>query len=153
MGLDVKRHSDWQTTLDSFLRSHANTPFQWGENDCSLFAANAVQCMSSVDIADDFRGKYADEASAFALIKSVTGGAWVADAIVHCAQKHGLNEWTGPDGKPLPLMAKRGDLCAVSNDTNVIAGIVDLSGRYVACMSESGVVRLRLSNVVRAWRV
>lgn len=151
----IKRSSTWLThELDAFLRDHMAKPFVWGSNDCCLFAANAIQAMTGEDIADDFRDKYDSQASAFALIKSVTGGDSVIDAIAHCATKHRLTEWLSADGKPLPLMARRGDLVAVRNaDDEIIAGIVDLSGRYVACMGDRGIVRLPISNIIRAWHV
>ena len=133
--------------LDVFLRENANAKFVWGTLDCSLFAANAIQAMTGVDIADDFRGKYADEASAFALIKTVTGGTTVADAAAHCASKHGLTEWK------YPLQAQRGDLVVVQNGTNLIAGVVDLSGKYVASIGETGILRVSIRNIKRAWQV
>lgn len=150
----LKRSTTWLTReLDTYLRETASKPFAWGSNDCCLFAANGIESMTGVDIADDFRGKYTDQASAFALIKTVTGGATVADAAAYCATKHGLVEWVTAAGKPLPLMAKRGDLVVVANAGSLIAGIVDLSGRYVAAMSETGIVRLPLSAIQRAWNV
>jgi hypothetical protein len=150
----LKRSQTWLTReLDTYLRESQTKPFAWGSNDCCLFAANGIQAMTGVDIADDFRGKYTDQAAAFALIKAVTGGTTVADAAAHCAVKHGLVEWVGKTGKPLPLMAKRGDLVVVTNAGQLIAGIVDLSGRYVAAMSETGIVRLSLSAIQRAWNV
>jgi hypothetical protein len=82
----------------------------------------------------------------------VTGGITVADAIAYCATKHGIREWLKADGSPCPLMAKRGDLCAVNNDGTIIAGIVELSGRYVACLGD-GVIRLPLSAIQRAWHI
>lgn len=150
----LQRTTHWLTReLDTFLREHEDAPFAWGANDCSLFAANAIQAMTGVDIADDFRGLYADEASAFELINAVTGGSTVADAAAHCAGKHGLVEWADADGKPLPLMARRGDLCVVDNAGRSIAGVVDLSGKYVACMGEQGITRLALRKIQRAWHV
>ena len=151
----MRRSPFWLTQeLDAFLRDHANAPFAWGINDCSLFAANAIQAITGVDIADDFRGKYSDEGSAFALIKEVTGGTTVADAAAYCASKHGLVEWVDTaDGKPLPLMAKRGDLCVADNAGRLIAGVVDLSGKFVACMGERGIIRLSLRKIQRAWHV
>lgn len=150
----LKRSQDWLTReLDTYLREHAKDKFQWGVQDCSLFAANCIEATTGVDIASDFRGKYHDETSAFALIKSITGGTTVADAAAYCATKHGLVEWVGKDGKPTPLLAMRGDLVVVSNAGRLIAGIVDLSGRYVAAMSETGVVRLSIMSIVRAWHV
>jgi hypothetical protein len=150
----LKRTQHWLTReLDTYLRESLHKPFVWGQNDCCLWAAGAILAFTGVDIADDFRGKYTDEASAFALIKTVTGGTTVADAAAHCAQKHGLAEWTDKTGKPLPLMAKRGDLVVVSNAGNVIAGVVDQSGRYVAALSEQGIIRLSIRAIQRAWHV
>src|SRR5579875_1052465 len=114
--MSLKRTQHWVTReLDAYLRDTASKPFAWGSNDCCLFAANAIEAMTGVDIADDFRGKYTDEASAFALIKLVTGGSTVADAAAYCANKHGLKEWLNKDGKPTPLRALRGDLVVVDN--------------------------------------
>ena len=123
-------------------------PFAWGKQDCCLFAADGVQAITGVDIAQDFRGNYTDQTSAFALIKSITGGTTVADAAAYCATKYGMQEWKAP------LCARRGDLVAVkNNDGQIIAGIVSLNGRDVLCMSETGVINLSIRQVVRAWKV
>lgn len=151
--MTIKRSNTWLTKeLPNYLLAHHSTPFVWGENDCCLFAANAIQAYTGVDIADDFRGKYDSQESAFATIKTITGGSTVTDALAYVAAKHGLTEWTRSDGSPLPLMAKRGDLVAVNNGGNIIAGVVDTSGRYVAAMGD-GIVSLPLSSIARAWHV
>src|ERR1700743_3011421 len=89
-------------------------PFAWGKQDCCLFAADGVQAITGVDIAEDFRGKYTDQASAFALIESITGGTTVVDGAAFCATKFGMQEWKAP------LCARRGDLVAVKNDDGQI---------------------------------
>lgn len=123
------------------------SPFKWGQNDCALFAADAIQAITGVDIADDFRGTYKSEKSAMKAIASVAGGSTLADAAAYCASKHGLEE------HQYPLMAKRGDLVIVRNkDEKEIAGIVGLNGRPIA-PGESGLVRFRITDVVRAWRL
>lgn len=142
------RSRTWSTReLHEYLTNHANTPFAWGTFDCCLFAADAVQAMTGVDIASDFRGEYSDSASAFALIHSVTGSTTVADAAAYCAAKHGLTEWKHP------LMAQRGDLVVFESGDNLIAGIVHLSGRYVVSVSESGLVKAPITAVQRAWHI
>lgn len=143
-----RRSLFWDTReLAHFLRGRATAPFAWGTNDCCMFPADAIKSFAGIDLAADFRGKYHDEASAMALIKSVTGGSTVADAAAWCAKQHGLVEWTHP------LMAKRGDLAVISNGGNLIAGIVHLDGRHVVTVAESGLVVLRILNVQRAWAV
>ena len=152
--MTITRTPHWLTReLDTFMREHSNDAFEWAVQDCCLFAANAIEAMTGVDIASDFRGRYTDEASAFALIKELTGGDTVADAAAYCAAKHGLVEWADKEGKPTPLRAMRGDLVVVSNAGRLIAGVVDLSGRYVAAMSDKGIVRLSITNIQRAWHV
>src|SRR6185437_11886108 len=95
--MPLTRTKHWATReLHRFLLSRAQVPFAWGVNDCCLFPADAIHAMTGVDIAAGFRGKYHDQAGAFALIRSVTGGSTVADAAAWCAQKHGLRERIHP---------------------------------------------------------
>jgi len=144
----IKRSPTWLTQeLATFLQQNANAQFVWGTLDCSLFAADAIKAMTGIDVADDFRGKYTDKTSAFALIKSVTGGTTVGDAAAYCATKHGLTPWK------YPLQAQRGDLVTVENNGELIAGIVDLSGKRVACLSETGIVRFSIMGIKQAWHV
>ena len=144
----MTRLSQWDTVLlPAFLVSRKGQPFVWAKNDCSLFAADAVASITGVDIADDFRGRYTDQASAFALIKSVTGGLTVADAAAHCAAKYGLTEYK------YPRQAKRGDLAVVMNADRLIAGVVHTDGRHIAGVGEDGLIYLPISEVQRAWKV
>ena len=144
----LKRHEHWDTRhYDAHLRQHAKTPSEWGKNDCCLAAANAIQSFTGVDLAQDFRGRYQDERGAFELIAAITGGQSVADALVWCAKKYGLQE------HKFPLMAKRRDLVLVDNGRTQIAGTVHLNGRHVVCMSAKQFVRLPISKVVRSWGV
>ena len=146
----LTRTEHWATReLQQFLLARAKTPFAWGSNDCCLFPADAIEAFTGIDIADDFRNKYATEADAWALIKTVTGGATVADAAAWCANKHGLVEW------PQPLFAQRGDLVVIENAGNLIAGIVHLTGRHVVTMAETGIVKFPITRslIKKAWRV
>ncbi|MGC1781755.1 MAG: hypothetical protein WA708_04490 [Acidobacteriaceae bacterium] len=146
--MPLKRTEHWATReYHKFLLARAKTPFAWGTNDCCLFPADAIEAFTGVDLASDFRGKYHDEASAFALIKSVANGTTVADAAAYCAAKHGLAE------RKYPLMAQRGDLVTIENAGSLIAGIVHLNGRHVVSVGASGLLRMPITNVKRAWAV
>ncbi len=144
----LKRQKYWATRgYHQFLLERAHAKFAWGQHDCALFAADGVLAMTGVDIAADFRGKYSDEAGAMALIKSLTGGATVADAAAWCAAKHGLAEL-----KPAK-MAQRGDLVVFEAPSgSLVAGLVHLSGQMVAT-GEDGLYRFPISKVLRSWRV
>lgn len=144
----LTRVPQWDTkAFHDYLVNTANSEFKWGEIDCCLFPANCVQVITGTDIASDFRSKYTDETSAFALIKSVTGGATVADAAAYCAKKHGLIEYQHP------LMAKRGDLVVISNNNTLLCAIVHLNGRHVVTVGEKGLLRFPITDVKRAWAV
>ena len=146
--MPLTRFPNWDLKgLGPYLYAHASDPFVWGRQDCCLFAANAIQSFTGVDLADAFRDRYTDEASAFELVKRLTGGETVADAAEYCAGKHGLTEWK------FPLQAQRGDLVVVENAGRTIAGVVDLSGRFARSMADSGPIQLPLTAVKRAWKV
>lgn len=146
--MPLTRQQHWATRgFHNFLLDRATTPFQWGENDCCMFAADAVKAITGQDIAGDFRGKYTDQASAFHAISTITGGRTVADATAYCAAKAGLTELLQP------LMAQRGDLVLMQNGQELIAGIVHLNGRHVVSVGESGLIRQPITSVKRAWRV
>jgi len=152
MSLQRKLHWDTRAFHD-FLLAGATAPFAWGTNDCCLFSANGIQAMTGTDIADDFRGKYSGEISAFRLIRTVTGAGAdpataVADAAAWCAAKYGLVEWEHP------LLAQRGDLVVIENGARLIAGLVHLNGRDVVSVAASGgIVRLPATAIRRAWHV
>jgi hypothetical protein len=112
-----------------------------------MFAADAIKEITGIDVADDFRNKYHDEKSAYALIKKVTGGSTVEDAAAYCAQKHGLQELKSP------LFAQRGDLVVLKDGDNIIAGVVHLNGRHVAVAAEQGMKVKDVREILRAWRV
>ena len=147
--MPLTRTPHWATReLHQFLLDRAPLPFAWGTNDCSLFAADAIQSFTGVDLAADFRGKYTDEASAMALVKKVTGTGTIESAAAYCAQKQSLSEYQHP------LMAKRGDLALVQNgDTGVISGIVHLNGRHVVTVGQRGLLRISILHIKRAWAI
>jgi uncharacterized protein DUF6950 len=146
--MPLTRTAHWDTReLHDFLLARAQEPFVWGKNDCSLFAADAIQSFTGVDLAADFRGKYTDEASAMALVQKVTGTATIEAAAAYCAQKQSLVEY------PHPLLAKRGDLVLVEESGRLISAIVHLSGRHAVTAGADGLKRLLITSVKRAWAV
>jgi len=60
----MKRTNDWQEILGAWVEKAQRTPFQWGQFDCALMAADAVQSMTGRDPAETFRGRYDDADSA-----------------------------------------------------------------------------------------
>lgn len=126
--------------IKAFIQAHKNKPFVWGENDCCLFAANAVLAVTSVDLAPEFRGKYRTELGAARALK-----------------KHGytsiemlLNAKLGQ--AIAPLSAKNGDVALVKNhQEQLAAGVIFRSSIY--CVSPMGLSQLPLASIINVWRV
>ena len=55
----MMRRPDWRDRLVSYLHSARQRPFEFGQHDCSLFAADCVAAMTGNDMAADWRGRYA----------------------------------------------------------------------------------------------
>lgn len=154
----LTRVEHWATrALHNFFLSRAHEPFAWGTTDCALFVADGIEAMTGVDIAQDFRGRYATEEEAFALIKTVTGGKTAADAAAWCAAKFEIPELA------FPLYAGRGDMVALMDAGRMITGLVALNGRDIIVQGELGLKRIAMVEVrgeeeiicaiARAWRV
>lgn len=60
------RFPDWRTRLQAYYAAAQSRSFAYGEWDCVLHAAEAVQVMTGVDLAEGMRGTYttAEEAQA-----------------------------------------------------------------------------------------
>lgn len=148
----LERRPYWATReLERFLILRAHALFKWGSNDCALFVADAVEAMTGVDIAADFRG-YTDEPGAWQAIRAVTGAApgatvTVEQAAEYCAQKYGLEELE------FPLKAQRGDIVSLEDAGRVILALVHLNGRDVVTAGELEAKRFPITKIRRAWHV
>ena len=63
------RLHDWPERLSAAIAAAAGTPFDYGQHDCCLFAADCVLAVTGVDLAADWRGRYGTEASGLKLAK------------------------------------------------------------------------------------
>ena len=68
------RVSNWEALANDYLASKANEAFEWGVNDCALFAADLVLLITERDIAADYRGNYDDQISAAAALREYGEG-------------------------------------------------------------------------------
>lgn len=144
----MTRLAQWDTVLlPEFIERNRHRPFAWGSWDCSLFAAEAIQAVTGVDVGAEFRGKYKTERSAMRTVKKVTGGSSVEDAAAYVAGKNGMTEIAHPRA------AGRGDLVVADNAGRTVAGIVAQHGRAVTSVGETGIVEIPLHTIKRAWRV
>lgn len=131
----MQRRPDWQSRLCEFVRANETRPFVWGEWDCALWTAAAIEAITGTDIAVDIRGKYSTEDEAHAIFASFT------DTAAQIAAQFGMKEVS-------PMHAQRGDLIA----TSVCLGLVGLDSQ-VLVLGDSGLTKVEYRHIQRAWRV
>jgi hypothetical protein len=135
---EMTRFGNWPSRLFDFVAERWEAPFVWGENDCVLFAADAVLAITGGDLAAQHRGTYDSALGAARLLKELGG-------IESLPVAAGLEEVP-------PLMAQRGDVVLVDQEERgpTLAVVV---GEFVAGPGPNGVAYLPASSAVRAWRV
>lgn len=132
------RLSDWEARLSEYIASHVSSTFEWGETDCALFVAGAIEAITGEDPATEFRGRYTTEmGAARALIKY---GAGTLEATMDA--KFGQIE--------VPF-AQRGDIVMHEGATGVVIGAEALFiGRGGG---QEGLVRIPRADWQKAWRI
>lgn len=101
------RLHDWQVRYDEVVAKCRNTPFQWGQHDCCLWAATVVEAITGTDPAAAYRGTYDTAAGAMKVIKELGGIAEIP------------TPWLG---EPIaPQFANVGDIILVYQDRESLA--------------------------------
>ncbi len=127
--------------LADFLSAAAARGFAWGTHDCMMLAADWARVLTRRDPAAGWRGSYADEAGAAAIVEHAGG------AILHMQRTLGPCGW-----RPIASRHMRaGDIVlAVPPRHPETAGIATEGGR-VAFVSRRGLV-IWPARIVAAWR-
>jgi hypothetical protein len=121
----MTRIEKWDFALRKFLHERKSLPFVWGQNDCALFAADAVLALTGFDPAAQWRG-YQSEEEAKALIRAVGS----MEAL-----------FTQGMGKPPHQnwrMAARGDVALINLKGTLSGAVVDTTGRFLMAVQLSG---------------
>lgn len=144
----MRRLEDWPERLAAFVEERRAKPFRWGQNDCALFAADAVAAVTGVDLAERWRGRYSDEVTALQmglqgasahLATGDVGGA-LRDMASLCL-----------DGEVAPALARRGDVLLVQHERGESLAVC--IGMHAAAPGRRGVVFLPRSAWLACWRV
>ena len=132
------RLEGWELRLARYINDHMYMPFQWGQNDCMLFAAGGVEAVTGVDPGAEFRGTYDDAISAYRII----GGTDKIEEFVN-----------GIMGAPIENLALlgRGDAVMADNDGRPCLGIC--MGTDSVFPSETGLRSIPTARVIKGWKV
>ncbi|MFC3326201.1 DUF6950 family protein [Mesorhizobium cantuariense] len=138
--LELTRLKDWDRRLARLVSSITDAPGVWGETDCLLTAAAAIEAVTGQDIMAPWRGRYKSEAGAARLMRK-EGCENVEDV---------LGTFFG-----LPtigrLLARRGDVGVVEQNGVLCAGFV--CDRGFLCRTESARIFLPQTAMKTAYRV
>ena len=122
--------------LGELTAQRLDQPFAWGERDCCLWAADAVQAVTGVDPATGLRGTYATAYGAARVLHEQGGLAAL------CERHLGA--------EILPAQAQVGDVGLV--DEGPSGALVVCLGLHWMGQRERGLGPVMTDKVLRAWR-
>ncbi len=149
----VPKPHDFPERLHAAIRARRDRPFEWGRNDCALFACDLLQAVSGIDFAAPFRGKYKSARGAARILKRYGGAGLPASARTTAGLEAVVEKIAEARKREevKPLMAQRGDLVLLDMPEGPALGVC--LGAWVAAAGETGMVRVELREARRAWRV
>lgn len=128
------RISTWEDALSNYIVAKRHEPFEYGVNDCCLFAAGAVEAITGEDPMPEFRDKYDSLKTSLQAIKDI--GAGTLEATMD---------------EKFPKMeigqAQRGDLAFFDGSVGVVMG------GFAYFVSDDGLERINRSLWDKCWSV
>lgn len=129
------RYADWPERLNRIVEGNLNRPFEWGNWDCCLFAAECVEAMTGDDPMGEFRGRYSSAEGARALLRAHPS-------------KSLFNLMRRKFGNPSNF-ARRGDIVYTITEDGPSLGVC--VGACAVFLSEEGIVSLPIQGM-RSFR-
>lgn len=127
------RDQGWPEALAEYVDSRRDAPFAWGTNDCTSWAAGAIEAMTGERPPIP---AYANEFEAARLLREES-------------LRSRVDELYGPE--IAPAFARRGDLVLILVDGRETLGVC--VGDHIAGPGRDGVVMVHRSAAIAAWRI
>lgn len=130
----LMRLDGWESKLNDVISQSG--VFEWGNNDCCMFAVRVVEAITGVDHGKPYRGYKTAKGAASRLLKH--GGV------------EGIA--TKELGEPKsPLLARRGDVVSFETQNQIALGIC--AGDKIIAVSQAGLVSFSMREAIKAWSV
>lgn len=130
------RVEGWELRLSDYILKSKDIDFKWGKNDCTIFAAKALEVITGIDYYSQYL-VYSTKDEAQKIIDK--NGGFESLISKHLGNPH--NKF---------MNAKRGDLALVKCP-DICLGFIDDSGSKVLVLSEKGYVRIPLNKAFKIW--
>ena len=128
------RKTTWEQDLSDYITSKRDEPFEYGVNDCAMFASGAVEAMTGENPMEEFIGSYDSLTGSLRSLKSIGEGSLEATIDVKFDQIE--------IGR-----AQRGDLAFFDGSVGVV------SGGFAYFVSDDGLERIPRDYWDKCWRV
>ena len=132
------RGINWPQDLSRFCLAHSDTPHEWGEWDCVIFCAKAVEIMTGEDLIADIRGNWTTKVGAARVIKN-NGFDSLGDMVASRLEE-----------KPLPFIG-RGDLVLCNGEDGEFIAIV--MGHNCVAPGPNGLNSVPMSYAERGFKI
>lgn len=138
----VDKVIQWRRNYDELMKLSATKPFRWGEHDCVMFAAKALDVQYDLGIVNytDANLYYDDEAGAVALIEEYGGLEGLVTDVL------------GVDPLP-PGLLTVGDIVLYDYDsTDFPHALAVHDGHQLLIPTQVGLGSLRMERAIKGWR-
>lgn len=136
----LTRLPDWPLRLEAFVAARQFQAFVWGRQDCALFAADAVQALTGVDVAPPLLRCHCHARAALRSMRAHGGLQAIAQAAL---------------GTPIPpVLAGVGDVLLTRPSSSAYQPMLAVcNGATALAPGPYGLVSIGLGQVSHAWRV
>ena len=128
------RISAWEDALANYITTKRHEPFEYGVNDCCMFAAGAIEAITGEDPMPEFRGKYDSLKTSLKVIKDIGAGTLEATMDAKFPEAE-IGQ------------AQRGDLAFLDGSVGVVMG------GFAYFVSDDGLERINRSLWDKCWSV
>lgn len=135
----MDRLPDWHSRIFALIADYQSLPFQWGQNDCAIWAGRVIEAVTGEDFYSAFVGKYSTKIGGFRVFKKATGHK----SHIHYIQAN----FTAVQ----PSFAQVGDLGLVATDDGQAVALI--AGEFLIAVGEHGLERLPLTDLISAFRI
>lgn len=140
------RIENWPQRLNDFIESRRNSKFEWGSNDCCMFAALAIEAVLGFNEHAKYLGSYSTRQGARNVLCALTRQQTYSRAVAALPDVLGYERCN-------PKLAQRGDLVLIRQHRVPALGVVSMDGRFAVAPGHTGIMKIPINQVIAAWRI